>query len=153
MDVQEYFKAITKVSRAKSFSSSPQITLGELIKQIEDAGTKNGDEDKTVCFDFGSAIPTVLDSWRGSYDELALGYELSGYDGNGKYEEATAEKLLTELKSAIGKTFTGWKGGDFTMSENTPIWVSNPGNCGNTAIVGILDKDYRLVILTAYCEY
>ena len=153
MDLQTYLDTMVQNNRNKSFENSPQITLGELIEQLENAGTKDDGEDKTVCFDFGSAIPTSLDSWRGSYNELALGYELSGYDGEGKYAESTAEKLLNELKNAIDKTYTGWKGGEYTMNENTPLWVANSGNADNTGIVGIIDKKYKIIIVTAYCEY
>lgn len=156
MDLQTYLNKMLQISRDKSFENSPQITLGELIKQIEEVGAKreiNG-EDKTICFDFGYSYPTTLDSWRGSYNELALGYKFTGrgnYDEN--FTEPTAESLLTELKSAIGKVYTGWKGGEFIMNENTPLWVSNPGDACNTGIIGILDKGYELVIITAYCEF
>lgn len=154
MKMQDYFDVMSKVHREKTFAVSAQITLGQLIKQIEDAGLKcKDDSPKTISFDFGSALPTRLDSWRGSYSELALGYVLSGHDGEGDYEGTTAEKLLTELKSAIGKIFTGWKGGDYVMGENTPVWVANPGNSNDTGIIGILDVGYKLVILTAYCEF
>lgn len=32
------------------------------------------------------------------------------------------------------KEFTGWKGGEFTMDESTPVWVANAGNSGNTGL-------------------
>ena len=132
-----------------------QLTLGEIIAEVEKCGYKEEDgEDKAVYFDFGTAIPTLLNSWRGSYSELALGYKLTGYDNNGEHlTEKKATDFLTELKSAIGKEFTGWKGGEYTMSEDTPVWVSNPGNASNTAIVGILNDGCRIIIITAYCKY
>ena len=68
MDLQTYLDTMIQNSRNKSFENSPQITLGELIEQLENAGTKDDGKDKTVCFDFGSAIPTNLYSWRGSYN-------------------------------------------------------------------------------------
>jgi len=144
-----------KKQREESFSNSNQISLGQLIEEIEKCGLeKNDGEIKDVHFDFGTAIPTDLASWRGSYNELALGYRLCGYDNNNEhFADCKADKLLNHLKEAVGKEYTGWKGGDFFMNKNTPIWVANQGNSGNTAIVGVLDDEWRLVLITSYCEY
>lgn len=134
--------------------NSPQLTLGQLISEIEKCGivTDSG-KDKFICYDFGSAIPTELDSWRGVYDHLALGYMLTGHDNTqAKYQHISAKEILAHLKNAIGKTYTGWKGGDYVMDINTPVWVSNSGNADHTGIVGILDEGWRLIILTAYCD-
>ncbi|HYD92347.1 MAG TPA: hypothetical protein VEA37_12770 [Flavobacterium sp.] len=142
-----------KQMRQNSFSNSPQLSLGVLIDEIKKAGlTKDNGEPKAIEYDFGTAFPTTLDSWRGSYSELALGYSLSGYDKHDA-KKPTAEQILKELESAIGKTFEGWKGGDFTMSKDTPVWVANPGNSGDTAIIGVLNDGWRLILLTCYCEF
>lgn len=156
MDLQEYASKIIEAKRKDGMIDSPQLTLGQLIKELEEAGIKNDKgEDKNVDFDFGSAIPTVLTSWRGSYAELALGYRLSGYDvpNEKHFGDCIAAKLLEELKSGVGATYEGWKGGDFKMDMDTPVWVANPGNADNTAIIGVLNLGYRIIILTAYCEY
>lgn len=139
----------------KEFLNPTGLCLGEIISEIEKAGlvSENGD-DKQIFFDFGSAIPTKLDSYRGFYEQLALGYTLTGYDSqDNHFKNITAKELLAELKSAIGKEFTGWKGGEFIMNEKTPVWVSNSGNCSNTIVLGILNKNYQLIILTGYYEY
>ena len=154
MNIQDIHKLVEQ-QRKLRMVNSPQLTLGELIKEIEQVGVfQDNGEAKNIWFDFGSALPTHLDSWRGSYSELALGYQLSGYDNNTEhFANCKADELLEHLKSAIGKEFTGWKGGDYIMDENTPIWVANSGNSDNTAVVGVLDCEYKLVIITAYCEY
>lgn len=143
------------MKRDTFFKEESQLSLGEIIEKIEKAGlTKGNGGPKSVMFDFGTAIPTTLASWRGSYSELALGYSLTGYDNDQKhFNDITAEALLRELRSGINKTFEGWKGGDFTMYEDTPVWVSNPGNGSHTAIVDVFDDGWCLVLLTAYCEY
>ncbi len=157
MELNDYVAAVVQQMRMKRFEASPQLSLGKLISEIERAGIhKDDDKPKDIRFDFGSAEPTTLASWRGSYAELALGYKLTGYDAKNDSEhfsQAKSDELLAGLKSAIGQTYGGWKGGDFTMDENTPVWVANQGNSGNTGIVGVLDIGYCLVILTAYCEY
>lgn len=152
----EAIQAFLREQRNRTFASSAQLTLGEIIERLEKCGLTYGenDEPKQVDYDFGTAIPTYLDSWRGNYSELALGYKLSGYDNNEEhFAKTTAESLLSELKSAIGKEFTGWKGGEFTMDKSTPVWVANPGNSGNTGIIDVIDDGYRVVLMTAYCEF
>ena len=123
------------------------MLLGDIIQAIESAGTKNEDgEDKYVVFDFASVIPTHLDSWRGDYSHLALGCRF--LDPCEDYP--TAEEFLTELKSAVGKTYQGWKGGRYVMTEKTPVWVDNPGNYTCTRITGIIDHFDGIIIQTAY---
>lgn len=153
--LENFFKAINDHSRqmrANRFSNSNQLSLGELIEKLD--ATIDEKEDKCVSFDFGTAVPTTLDSWRGSYDELALGYKLTGYDNNeDHFGSITNKALIEELKSAIGKEFTGWKGREFVMDESTPVWVDNAGNSSNTAIVGVLDDGWRVVLITSFTEY
>ena len=60
---------------------------------------------------------------------------------------------MKECKEAIGKEFTGYKGDEFLMGKNTPVWVSNYGQCPNTAIVDIVDKDDYIMIKTDDIEY
>lgn len=155
MNIEQIHSMLSEM-RKERFGRSVQLSLGQLILEVEDSGIYNSkQEPKDVYFDFGSAIPADMDSWRGSYDELALGYRLSGYDNNRQHHfaDVKADKFLEMLKSTVGKEFTGWKGGEFTMSKDTPVWVANSGNSGNTAVVGVLNDGWRLVILTAYCEY
>lgn len=154
MNLQDIQDLMVK-QREERFSKSNQLSLGELINELEKVDLKYDDKTyKSVEFDFGSAVPTDLDSWRGSYNELALGYRLSGYDNQDEhFAECKADKLLEHLKESIGKEYSGWKGGEFTMSENTPIWVANSGNSGNTSVVGVYDANYKIVIITQYCEF
>lgn len=118
-----------------------QITLGELIAALSAFA-----RDKGVRFDFEYARPTTLASWRGVYAELALGFTFDAPSAN-----VTVGPLLDHLQSAVGETFTGYKGGDFVMDKETPLWVANYGNCGTTAIQGVLDLGYEVVICTGHC--
>lgn len=154
MNIKDIYEQIKK-QRELRFKENQQLSLGEFIKELESTDLKYDEETyKEVEFDFGTAVPTELSSWRGSYDELALGYKLSGYDNDSEHFANTkADKLLEHLKSAIGKEYEGYKGGDYTMNEDTPVWVANYGHSGNTGVVGVLDVGYKLVIITAYCEY
>ena len=160
MGFETYIKNAAKARRTSKLAETNQMTLGELIAKLETIPLTYGSDNKpkSVVYDFEFLVPTTLDSWRGSYGELALGWTYRGYapsdcpDANGE-NTITLEELLDDLRSAVGKQFTGWKGGEFTMSETTPIWVANPGNSGNTTITEVVDNSYEVILMTGYCEY
>jgi hypothetical protein len=69
------------------------------------------------------------DSYRGYYEDLAFEYS---------NDFQTAAELLELLESCIGKTYTGYKGGDYTCHENTLCWFGFYGTtCGSKAITGL----------------
>ena len=88
-----------------------QMTLGQLIAALE--ATPSGDEVENLC---------ELHSYRGYYSDLAF------ERGEGS---RPASDLLAECREAMGRTFEGYKGGDYMMGENTPLWVADYGCCGN----------------------
>lgn len=70
---------------------------------------------------------THAHSWRGSYDCLAFE----------PCEGAKVSDMLYEAKEALGKTFEGWKGGDFVMSEYTEVYLSEEGTSSGYAEDGL----------------
>lgn len=56
-------------------------------------------------------------SYRGIYAELA--FEPIG--------AVSVKDLLACAYSAVGETFTGYKGGEFTMHTGTRVWIANWG--------------------------
>lgn len=120
------------------------ITLGALIRAIEDRQPK---PDTWICFDFGGFYPDGVDSYRGYYEMLAIGYQSKRTESN-----CLAATLLEDLYSAIGRTFHGYKGGEFRMHENTLMWAANYGECNSTAVIGLADCDYQIILATAFCE-
>ena len=130
------------------------LTLKELIKLTENCGLlKEDGEPKTVYFEFGTAIPTELDSWRGSYDLLSLNYKMTGRDDYDGKQEMKANEFIDMCKAAIGQTFTGYKGGEFTMSEHTAVWVDNHGNYTQTGLIGVSGDNWNIYLKTARVEY
>lgn len=113
----------------------PSMRLGDIIDAL--AACKPSSD---VEFDFGGLHPTGVDSYRGYYSDLALGY---GENGG-----LNAGDLLKELRHADGAVFTGYKGGDYRMDRNTPMWVANWGRCHGVAVVAVEDQDWRVVIRT-----
>ncbi len=89
--------------------AASQMTLGSLIDRLE-------------------AMPpeTMIDgimgphSYRGYYSDLA-------FKGGDKM---TVRDALALCRSAMGEVFEGYKGGDYQMGRNTPIWLANYGDCG-----------------------
>lgn len=134
-DFADILHAMVDSNRRKAFAASRQLSLGEFILKLEAIADKS----KAIVFDFGPPYCSqLMDSWRGIYAELAIGYSDSAN---------TVMEVLTEAYSAIGRSFTGWKGGDFVMSRQTPLWVANAGESGirdykardDYASVGIID--------------
>jgi hypothetical protein len=86
------------------------MTLGELIAVLEKA-----DPNKVVPVGFDNPH-----SYRGYYEELA-------------FEPAANVRVASMLacaREALGRTYQGYKGGDFKMGEYSPVWIANYGECG-----------------------
>ncbi|MFD8777559.1 hypothetical protein [Streptomyces sp. NPDC059916] len=84
------------------------MNLGELITALEAA-------DPTLVVEHGFNNPH---SYRGDYMELA-------------FEPATTvpvQDMITAARSALDTTYTGYKGGEFTMTADTWVWLSPYGD-------------------------
>lgn len=115
--------AISKITDAEK-----TMTLGQLIREIEKAKP-----DGMVSFGFGRCVPTILRSSRGTYSQLAIGYAV--------YGSVRVSDFLSHLRGAIGGTFDGYKGGEYVMDADTPVWVDNWGDWTSTAIVSVEVKN------------
>lgn len=98
------------------------MDLGQLITRL--AG-----EHPDQVVPIGFANPH---SYRGFYHELA-------------FEPAptvTVGAMVEAARSAVGRTFTGYKGGDYTMTAYTPVWLAAYGATGEG--IGPILLDYML---------
>lgn len=102
-----------------------KMTLGVLIEWLEQQ-----DPNLVVMDGFGSPH-----SDRGSYDELAFD----------PMPEARLGDMLKYAKDALGSTFTGWKGGEYTMDEHTSVYIGEFGECGHA----ITPTHFKYWLLTA----
>ncbi|MCK5609620.1 hypothetical protein KAR91_47535 [Candidatus Pacearchaeota archaeon] len=100
-------------------SKLEQLTLGELIKYLEGL-----DPEQIARYGIGEPH-----SYRGFYEDLA--FELK--------KDVTHGKMLADAKGALGFTYTGYKGGDFTMSEHTDVWLAEYGSTGTSISIFILE--------------
>lgn len=88
------------------------LCLGELIAYLETKAP-----DVTVPNGFGEPM-----SYRGDYANVA-------------FKPASDVKIgdmLQHAKSALGKTFEGYKGGDFTMHKHSKCYLAHYGDLGNS---------------------
>lgn len=134
--------AIASVGRVPDPLDAPwhPITLGALIDLL--GGEDPKDE---VRYDFGGFIPRALASYRGFYEQLALSYD------DRWREPMTVAALLVELRGAVGRDYGGWKGGEYTMGRDTPVWAANSGEAPGTGIVGVRRSTY-VILETVYIE-
>lgn len=71
-------------------------------------------------------------SYRGYYEDLA--FEVG--------RDVPVHEMLREAKECLGKTFEGYKGGEFTMHEYTEVWLADWGCTGEG--IGPLLLEYML---------
>ena len=79
--------------------------------------------------------PNGLDSYRGYYDQAAIGVECERYGAN-------VGEFVKLLESRIGQTMTGYKGGNYTITPDTKVWISNYGECSDTYVTGVRREDW-----------
>jgi len=88
------------------------MTLGEIIEFLEQQPPE-----KVVPVGFCNPH-----SYRGVYEYLAFEPTCG----------TTVGEMLDEARSALGKTYSGYKGGEYTMDGYTDCWLAEYGCCGET---------------------
>lgn len=123
--------------------SKRAMTLGEVIDALRQAGDT---EPGRVEFSFPRMVPTDIDSYRGSYDMPALGWEIDAYNKEGL--RVTPHSLAYRLEQSIGHRYCGWKGGTYTYNRDDILCVDNSGECNQVVIEKIeliYDKKYAVL--------
>jgi len=123
MDIQSFIDGMS--AAFKHERSKTQMTLGDMIDRLA-AMPQDAEIDA-----LGRPI-----SYRGYYSDLAF----TPKEGRMKVSEA-----LALCRSCEGQTFNGYKGGEFTMDRNTPVWIADIGDSGCPRIMDI-DADGKLVL-------
>ena len=104
-----------------------QLTVGELIKKLEYIF----DQNQPLAFCKG-LYPADFWSYRGYYEDLAIGVTTF---------PVTVGGWLAKLKEQIGKEHYGWKGGTYTVCEDTAVWVAVEHRDTGPAITDVKPKD------------
>jgi hypothetical protein len=108
------------------------LTLGSLVERLE------AEDPDAEVYGLG-----VLKSYRGYYDDLAFDPEA---------RRCTVADLLAECRRAMGRVFSGYKGGDFLMGETTPLWVSPYGDCTGMRLVDLRPDGEGTLLPITVCE-
>lgn len=104
-------------------SRHDQMTLGQLVDELAKLR-----EIMPVVFDDGSH-PRTLNSYRGYYAQLAL----SPGRGVDPWSTANWHEFLSDAEGAV---FEGYKGGNYRMTRDTPLWCAGWGDATGVMIVG-----------------
>lgn len=155
MDMQKFIDSMNEQSMNQR--SGYHLTYGELIKALKDAPAD-------AIFD---ERVKGIGSWRGSYIEIALftddnGYHAEREEFNGDYKSEysdwksknvlsdeelpkTAGALAALLDSLIGLDFVGYKGGNFKISVNKPLWLNRDSGSGESVAILGIDTNLKLI--------
>lgn len=128
MDIQALIDSMNDISR--DIRKCYHVTLEKAIEVV--SGVNHNCD---VIVDVGGSL-NAPHSYRGYYSDLS--FAPTG-------EKITAGEFLKMLKDSLGKTFGGYKGGDFVMDEDTPLWFSPYGCTGRAIIALSVDKGTVLV--------
>lgn len=112
-----------------------QLTLGQLIKSLESSS-----QYATVECTNGISPGTPY-SYRGYYSDIA--FELN----DPTEVDLKVKDFLAICRKVLGTTLEGYKGGDFVMDANTPLWLSAWGDASDVAIMDVVRKDDETVLL------
>lgn len=133
MDLQALVDHMNEVTSRER--GNYHLTLGGLVKFLE-----NADPDMPVIYDMMEGFsPSSPLSYRGYYSDLSFPPSKN---------PITVKELLVEARDAVGSTFDGYKGGDFTMSSSTPLWASPYGVANGVAIMDAKVIGDRVVLIT-----
>ena len=87
-----------------------------------------------------TAYPGLGGSYRGYYEHLAFDILDS---------PTTVEWILKEAVKSIGSTVYEYKGGDYAISRETPLWAAQYGENSQVMIVDVYATDDEAVIVLA----
>ena len=124
-NLQKYIDNIIEAEKEKRWESN--YSIGNFIEDLKKFNPK-----AHITIPPFNLNPTGFDSYRGYYSDLALEYTTEN-------SYMTAGELLKKAEECIGKTFTGYKGGEFEMTEDTTLWIANYGKSTHILVTGIKD--------------
>ncbi len=126
------------------------LSLGELIQALKEIAQRPAPtyvrSGRGVYIDWNCMVPRGFSSYRGSYDHLAICFET-------EHAGPSLADFLRDLEGQVGAIHEGWKGGQYTMREDTPVWVANPGTSNGWGVSAVWDEGYAAVLKTKNFEF
>ena len=130
MDIQalaSFMALMGKQSRADY-----QMTIGGAIIALDKLP-----QDKRIAYSDGKA-PREAMSYRGYYSDLAFDDQ----------DAATVGEVLAQLEKIHNTELEGYKGGEYMMGDDTPIWRSEYGSASSIAWMDFVDTPDAVLIVT-----
>jgi hypothetical protein len=138
MDMQSVVKMVSDIRK----QSAGNLTIGKILDKI------NGfDGKETFALTNNKYLTGEFDSYRGYYEDLALEYheEDTGFN--------TIEQLKRLLNNALqAKKMYGYKGGGFSITKDTLVWVANYSHLGEM-IIDIQKINDSIIVITKEEEW
>ncbi len=132
--MQGLVNTVNKIT--KDIRCGYHVTLGTLVEVLE--RVQKFTPSRLVELDAGPS-PFGPHSYRGHYSDLAL---------DSQNKPITVSELLKLLKPLVGKKLVGYKGGEYLMTNDTPLWVAEYGELSNVAIVDIQFESKNVILVT-----
>lgn len=106
------------------------LSLGELIDQLD----KFRFEDLLIRDEESRAFPVAFRSYRGFYEHVAIHCK--------ENTPIKVSQFRDMARLALGVTYSGYKGGSYTATRDTPVWVSQWGETSGRGVVAVhLEED------------
>ena len=144
ISIPELFRRVEEM-RKEDWAKAPFTppTVEQMLKLLDSFITEEQEVNVYILGDL--ILDGTLRSYRGYYDQLALGYCIANYNS----EPIMLTRLMEMLNEAVGKEFEGYKGGMFMMYPSTPVWLANYGQWPGAVITGARLEYNRLYLQTA----
>lgn len=140
LDIQKIVND-SKLEWANDSIEKGAMSTKDILEKLKEY--KNSD--KNIIIEMNGDLYTTFfeaDSWRGSCNLPAISY-CDSKDG------CTINTAIENLKEVNEMDVRGYKGGDFVLRAQDPLFVANYGDTNNcTAIVDIVEKSDFIVCLT-----
>lgn len=138
MDLQALFD-IYKQARKQNAGN---LTIGQMLNKLNEF---EGNE--KVVFSNEEFFDGTWDSYRGYYEDMYLGSSRSDEGLN------TVNELRKTLLNALDRgSMQGYKGGDFSVNNDTLVWFSTYGSTGDM-IVDVVKINGQIVVITKEDEF
>lgn len=105
-----------------------QLTIGQIISKCEILPNLPIMIVSKSSAKYNGKYPKKTHSYRGYYDELAI-------DTGSK--AISLSSFLDEMRSSLRRIYGGWKGGDYSMCEDTFVWLSEPGEASQVIVTDV----------------
>ena len=138
MDVWDVIKGLVDAQVRAECHSRGQMTVGDMKRFLRDV---SADLSISVVNHPEISISSV-GSYRGYYDHMALFYDTG--------RALTSKELLMAIESTT--VMYGWKGGEFSVEDGTPLWVSRPSEASDLALIRVEASEGELLLFVEEVE-